>query len=737
MVVQHNISAMNANRYYGINNKALAGSLEKLSSGYAINRAGDNAAGLAVSEKMRAQIGGLTQASKNAEDGISMVQTFEGALQETDSILQRMRSLAVQSANGSYQDDVDREAMQLEFDQLNDELNQIADTDFNGVVMLNGGQMADGTRAQANGEIDYATRKTDVKNILTESLQADREAANVKYLEAKKAYESSPYDLSAKGEAGAGTTAAEWNTVDNSKYDKTAADGLWKDLGITDTNGNADTTKADRVDITFTKQSDGSWKATSGTKYLNGESQGSVSADGLGTLTATPSSNPAGGAQPATDGTAATGLGGFSVTSTTASGTDALGNAIFDGSQAEVGSTVTLTYSNAANSTIAPTNIGMNESSLKSTVVDTADTPTVNADGITFENKIENDSKMTKDIDDAYTALEDAAIEINYNTGDTAGKSITVGGQAIDLSNTDGEAINLNGTQVWVTADAEDATKLTFSTVTAKGEKGTDFLEIGGIAADTETAEGKISFNISADKHSYADNSATIKITAGDDPNLESSGDLRTKLDDAKKALADADARLKEYSGLDENNAKDWEKIKTAFAESQSSSGSDVSYADAFDQSRTTLTYAKDMNLQVGARTKDEVNFTFSYSSNGLGDLKSNLNCSARTDGLGTAELSLKTAKDANAAIDKIDNAINKVNMVRATFGSVQNRLEHKINNIDTNTENLTAAESRIRDTQMDKEMMKFTSAQILSQASQSMLAQANSLPQGVLQLLG
>jgi len=128
MVVQHNISAMTANRYYGVNNKGLASSLEKLASGYAINKAGDNAAGLAVSEKMRAQIGGLTQASKNAEDGISMVQTFEGALQETDSILQRMRTLAVQSANGSYQDDVDREAMQLEFDQLNDELNQIADT---------------------------------------------------------------------------------------------------------------------------------------------------------------------------------------------------------------------------------------------------------------------------------------------------------------------------------------------------------------------------------------------------------------------------------------------------------------------------------------------------------------------------------------------------------------------------------------------------------------------------------
>ncbi|MCH5349919.1 MAG: flagellin, partial [Oscillospiraceae bacterium] len=145
MVVQHNLTALNANRYLGINNTKLSKSLEKLSSGYAINRAGDNAAGLAVSEKMRSQIAGMTQGAKNAQDGISMIQTFEGALTETDSILQRMKTLADQSANGTYQSEVDRDAIELEFKQLNDELNQIADTDYNGVVMLNGGVMADGT----------------------------------------------------------------------------------------------------------------------------------------------------------------------------------------------------------------------------------------------------------------------------------------------------------------------------------------------------------------------------------------------------------------------------------------------------------------------------------------------------------------------------------------------------------------------------------------------------------------
>ena len=346
MVVQHNISALNANRYFGINNSGLSKSLEKLSSGYAINRAGDNAAGLAVSEKMRSQIAGLTQGVKNAEDGISMIQTFEGALTETDAILQRMKTLATQSANGTYQDDVDRDAIQLEFDQLNDELNQIADTDFNGVTALNGGQMADGTSA------------------------------------------------------------------------KTANSGK---------------------------------------------------------------------------------------------------------------------------------------------------------------------STLTTPIDN--TSHAGTASSINYST-------------------------------------------------------------------------------------------------IGDKTN-----------------------------------------------------NTTVSYSNAYGQATNNLTYTSTITLQVGARSKDAVNFTFKYESKGIGKLSANMDCSAR--GLGTNKLSLTSQKSANQAIDQIGNAINKVSMVRATFGAIQNRLEHKIDNMNVTKENITSAESRIRDTDMASEMTNFTKNQILSQASQAMLAQANQLPQGVLQLLG
>ena len=138
MIIQHNMSAMNANRNLGISTNSLAKSTEKLSSGYKINRAGDDAAGLAISEKMRGQIRGLNQASSNAEDSISCVQTAEGALQESQSIIQRMRELAVQASNDTNTDD-DRTQIQNEITQLTQEVDRIANTsEFNTKKLLNG-----------------------------------------------------------------------------------------------------------------------------------------------------------------------------------------------------------------------------------------------------------------------------------------------------------------------------------------------------------------------------------------------------------------------------------------------------------------------------------------------------------------------------------------------------------------------------------------------------------------------
>ena len=143
MRIQHNIMAMNAYRNYANNTSALSKNLEKLSSGYKINRAGDDAAGLAISEKMRAQITGLDKAQDNAKDGISLVQTAEGALTEVHDMLNRMYELAEQSANGTFEDGTDRKQLQKEVDQLKSEINRIADSaNFNGIKLLDGSMSA-------------------------------------------------------------------------------------------------------------------------------------------------------------------------------------------------------------------------------------------------------------------------------------------------------------------------------------------------------------------------------------------------------------------------------------------------------------------------------------------------------------------------------------------------------------------------------------------------------------------
>ena len=144
MRIQHNIMAMNAYRNYNNNTSALSKNLEKLSSGYKINRAGDDAAGLAISEKMRAQITGLEAASKNVKDGVSLVKTAEGALQEVHDMLNRMDYLATQSANGTYDNEVDRLNLQKEVNALRSEIDRIADSaNFNGKKLLDGSM--DGT----------------------------------------------------------------------------------------------------------------------------------------------------------------------------------------------------------------------------------------------------------------------------------------------------------------------------------------------------------------------------------------------------------------------------------------------------------------------------------------------------------------------------------------------------------------------------------------------------------------
>ena len=139
MIIQHNLPAMNSHRNLGINSAGTSKNLEKLSSGYRVNRAGDDAAGLAISEKMRGQIRGLDMSTRNAQNGVSLIQTAEGALNETHAILQRMRELAVQSSNGTYQEEVDRENLDKEVQALKSEIERISSsTHYNGIKLIDG-----------------------------------------------------------------------------------------------------------------------------------------------------------------------------------------------------------------------------------------------------------------------------------------------------------------------------------------------------------------------------------------------------------------------------------------------------------------------------------------------------------------------------------------------------------------------------------------------------------------------
>lgn len=641
MVVQHNMNAINSYNKLNANVAGMKKSSEKLSSGYRINRAGDDAAGLAVSEKMRSQIKGLNQAIRNSQDGINMIQTFEGAAQETHSILQRMKELASQSANGTYDNATDRAAIQLEFDQLNDELNQIADTDFNGTIVLNGGEMSDGTglTEKANGvrEFDYAAWAAKV---------AAEEAA---------AKDAAPVDMVAKSDYS--TKAPD---IDDSKYTQTEADALWT---LAKGDGFAAAADSNEIEITYTVSEvndDGTVAKWEG-KYADGTAYGA-------TITATAN-------------------GGFSDDTTGA-------NVVTDTIGAKLGDFVTVKYTKPAGKEQAPTNIGFTDSNKEGT-------------GLTVTNSTL--SGLTED-----TAKAGTTIKINTGVDDAAWTGASKDSYQKAIQELDGATlvINFKGT---ATAGALSADTITLgnTTLVAKATTGWGLKEAATATGFTLTYDGK----------EIAD--VAYSVVGKDTETTTATGAITAKIavDGYRTASSEKPnaALVKGASTVDEEDTA-------------------VSKSNAFKNSTARLTYQNDITLQVGARTKDAVNFTFKYNTDDsadMGDLKANLNLSARADGLNTENLSLATADDANYAIDQIDKAINKTSMVRATFGSIQNRLEHKITNLTTTSENLTEAESSIRDTDMASEMMNYTKFNILQQAAQSMLAQANQQPQSILQLLG
>ena len=623
MVVQHNLQAMNANRMLGITQGTLSSSTDKLSSGYKINRAADDAAGLSISEKMRKQIRGLDQASSNAEDGISAVQTAEGALQEVTDMLQRMNELAVQASNGTNSQD-DRQTIQDEISQLTTEIDRVAETTkFNETYLLKG-DGTKGTKTLQAHDAGLAGKLVDNgngKSTFTADALKVGSAVNIGGTEYNIVGSKRTSDYSNIHTA----TAKEGDTITQNgvKYTLTAdvaANGFTGGaVAVKDSNGVA-TTITVKEGATLTS------KAT-------GESVTLVGSD-------------------------AKDMSGTTATSTNAGW--AAGDKIVDKDGVEY--TFVDTTKNGYLNGVKHTADGFYKSTGNSTT-DTAYTPVV---GDTFTKA---DTGKTGSLSNAGIQTVSDIQSVIKKAGD--GDVITVYESADDTTGTEYKI----GTK---TTDATDAN----ATITADD-----------LAAKIKAGQYVKDAN---DKFYYATPSAS-----------ESKTDI--SVEEAYKLMAD--------------------ELKTA-----SSIGADV---------EASVLQKGDGVFEITQGTvKTDNALSFSLHVGADADMTNKISVNIQTmssAGLGVKDLNVAddSGKAATYAIDAIADAVKTVSAQRSLLGAVQNRLEHTIKNLDNVVENTTSAESQIRDTDMATEMVKYSNANILSQAGQSMLAQANQSNQGVLSLLG
>ena len=547
MRIQHNIMAMNAYRNYTNNTSALSKNLEKLSSGYKINRAGDDAAGLAISEKMRAQITGLDKAQDNAKDGISLVQTAEGALTEVHDMLNRMVELADQSANGTYDNETDRANLQKEVQQLKDEINRIADSaNFNGIKLLDGSMDAEGIGGGANMSVNFGS---------------------------VTAYEA----------------------------------------GVSN------------ADPTF-----------------------SVSLDGL-SLKANASS-----------GSLVLNVGGQNITLNFSGATK--GSAVSLGSLSLAASSVTL-------------------GGIKYDI-------SVSQGSLTFE--------MASSV--VLTAGMTLNPSFEVKVGNATGASIESG------------LIN-KGTQVITSGVIGGAEKM----ATATFEITKDMLANG---ATIKIGDQTFTIDYSKSKDEATGTTIGVKDLLTKDGQLDNAA-----IDEVITRITDAGHNNALFTIGNNGNNQITLQSKTGL--------NSATYA--------TLDTADEIKKQVAVNAPTQPGKALTLQIGDTSDSFNRLSVSIQdmhVDSLGIEDLDISTQAGAQSAVDKIKAAINTVSSVRGTLGATQNRLDHTINNLSVMTENIQDAESTIRDTDVADEMMAYTKNNILIQSAQAMLAQANQVPQGVLQLL-
>lgn len=578
MVVQHNLQAMNANRMLGITTKEASGSTEKLSSGYRINRAADDAAGLAISEKMRKQIRGLSQASSNAEDGISCVQTAEGALAEVQDMLQRMNELAVQAANGT-NSATDRQYIQDEFDQLIEEIDRVAETTkFNETYLLKG----DDTKPTKNMYItNYSVTYT--KNDLPN---------NIKGIDYKTNYvgTNNIYIVSSSIYSTSSNISLTGNKIQN-------GDDITKYMEKVKTGNTKDTNKAGAT-----------LNTTSYVAFVNVELDSDVQKGSNGNVN---------------------GHGQTNVTKDLST----------DGTTSTVRANRDLFIYNTANSTV---------------------------------------TRITEGTDMTEYLNTDNTMKDKYRLVDV-----------------------LYGDEKKVDSKAATSTRVQTSITNNQPFAWTDnYLERDVSSKQLYDADGQIVSGVALNK--FFDENGNYK------------GGLYTS--------SQARAIDEVFANANDPRAKQLKDI-----------GGNVTAATInayITQSSTQVAAALDVELHAGSdsdrNNKVQVELS-TLTAAGLGiDKFASYN-------IGIVD---STGNNATDAIDVIADALNMVSRQRSALGAVQNRLEHTIKNLDNVVENTTSAESAIRDTDMAEEMVKYSNSNILQQAGQSMLAQANQANQGVLSLL-
>ncbi len=659
MRIQHNIMAMSAYRNYTNNVAAMKKNLEKLSSGYKINRAGDDAAGLAISEKMRAQITGLETAQKNAKDGISLVQTAEGALTEVHDMLNRMVELATQSANGTYDNTTDRAQMQKEVNQLLEEIDRIADSsNFNGINLLDGtlGLNTDAFTISAGDQYTQATAAAtsaatleDIHGGASVDFNNPSFTVNLKNVQVSHA---------ANGKASI--------MVGGQKLTSAA-------LGVATGTANA-ATIASKIAAAYTGTS------ASTTFNLGGLSFKVTANASVLTFTHCTAS----GATATSISTAAAKTFNDTIKGATVQVVGAKDDTVYDHAIEDLELAVAAKAGGLYGAAIDMSKIVADGNQFK-----------VGSTTFTF--------KMTA-ADSTITGSK--TVKIDNRKFTTASQQVAEAIRLLSSQKNVGTGVNISAKDAThIHVDMKDAAAQTAKASTEEKFKG--LFKVVTPAQAEKLASTKLTIDENELKEgnviSVGDKKFVYKGTGSN--GFTDAADLASKL-----TTAGYNTTVATVSG---------KKVLNIQGATKDADGKTIENKDV--TAPTVL--GKGLTLQIGD-TAD--------SYNQLNVAVQDMHAAS----LGIGGLDISTEEAAQAATDKIKAAINKVSDVRGTLGATQNRLDHTINNLSVMTENIQDAESTIRDVDVAEEMMAYTKNNILIQSAQAMLAQANQVPQGVLQLL-